>query len=543
MSGRAEYWTGLFAHGHGLCGTTHSQWTAEFQHLLGHARARGIGAHAHNSFEVFLTGGPYGAGRWALLDHDLSTVVFDREGRRLLSAAEVTTDWKRLTDRAHHPEKQHGWLVSGLHPGDGASFQRYAVAEYLPGYAGPPPMIHLRRGETLRRYLEPGLEDGRTFVFWGRNYNQGGVPGPARSITWVNQPENMFGSRTGAGQRAGRSRYGNAVHTYRPDFASGDYREGVVGENAAGIVLEFHTPYLVAATPPNAKDWGIYEDGCRNGLVLDGVADCEVAVSTDRGGTWRPGGKLRPGLDLTDLVKGHRQYWIRLGADAATLAKSGLVLRTVCQVNAALLPQLTPGESRVTFQASGQAVVSAGPTLAQARRHLIAGAFNSPELTLELQTPRGEPVVEIFAAAHVASGNPPQTNLLFHLEYSVDAGRSWRPIVANWRIERRGEEPRDFWSQSFCHGSVRLPEPGVRTVQIRFHNSGRRKYLRAEAHLVYRPPATDATRVTFAWQDAGALRTATQTFPAGDAPAEWRFATGASPRTRWVEFSPIVPGN
>jgi hypothetical protein len=24
-----EYWTGLFAHGFGLCGTTHSQWTAE----------------------------------------------------------------------------------------------------------------------------------------------------------------------------------------------------------------------------------------------------------------------------------------------------------------------------------------------------------------------------------------------------------------------------------------------------------------------------------------------------------------------------------
>lgn len=55
-----EYWTGLFAHGMGLCGTTHSQWTAEMNALLGHGRGRGVGVEGHNSFEVFLTGGAYG---------------------------------------------------------------------------------------------------------------------------------------------------------------------------------------------------------------------------------------------------------------------------------------------------------------------------------------------------------------------------------------------------------------------------------------------------------------------------------------------------
>jgi hypothetical protein len=33
-----EYWTGLFAHGFGLCGTTHSQWVAEMEARLGHGR-------------------------------------------------------------------------------------------------------------------------------------------------------------------------------------------------------------------------------------------------------------------------------------------------------------------------------------------------------------------------------------------------------------------------------------------------------------------------------------------------------------------------
>ena len=80
-----EYWTGLFAHGFGLCGTTHSQWVAEMEERFGHGRGRGVGVAGHNTFEVFLTGGDYGDGRWALLDHDLSTVVFDPAGSRLLS--------------------------------------------------------------------------------------------------------------------------------------------------------------------------------------------------------------------------------------------------------------------------------------------------------------------------------------------------------------------------------------------------------------------------------------------------------------------------
>ncbi len=53
-----EYWTGLFAFGFGLCGTTHAQWSAEMEQLLGHGRARNVSVDGHSSFEVFLTGGP-----------------------------------------------------------------------------------------------------------------------------------------------------------------------------------------------------------------------------------------------------------------------------------------------------------------------------------------------------------------------------------------------------------------------------------------------------------------------------------------------------
>jgi hypothetical protein len=190
-----DYWTGLFAHGFGLCGTTHAQYCAEINALLGQCRGRDVGVTGHNSFEVYLAGGAYGSGRWALLDHDISTVIFTPDGSRLMSIQEIMPQLATLKNPNFKPDRQRGWRVSGLADGDaGGVYTSFGSAEYLAGYAGPPPMIHLRRGERLRRYLAPGLDDGKTFVFWGHNYNTAGIPGPERSRTWINQPEKMFGA-------------------------------------------------------------------------------------------------------------------------------------------------------------------------------------------------------------------------------------------------------------------------------------------------------------------------------------------------------------
>ena len=531
-----EYWTGLFAHGFGLCGTTHSQWTAEMEYLLGHGRGRGVGVEGHNSFEIFLKEGAYGAGKWALLDHDISTVVFDSEGKALLSIPEVKANVKQLTDRKFSPQKQNGWLVCGLDAGDGGVYRQYTTAEYLAGYAGPPPMVHLRRGETLRRYLQPGLEDGKTFVFWGRNYNTKGIPGPERSQTWVNQPEKMYGSRDGTGYKPGQARFANAVYSYKPDFKNGDYREGVIDESDSNITFEFHTPYIIGATPPNEKAWGIYDDGGRNGLVLRGKTDCAVAISVDRGHVWKDCGAFRDGMDLTDLVKGHRQYFIRFGAGAKALADSALTMTTVCQANVAVLPRLKDNGTRVTFAASSRALVSAGPNREQARTHIVAGAFDTPAVTLDVKSPRGEPLAGIHASAHIASGNPPRPETKYQIEFSTDGGRNWKSLVKDWQIPRRGNEPGDFWSQSFCYGSAEISDADARSMQVRFKNDGGKKILRAEAHLVYRSPATDATQVTFDWRDNGGTHRESHVFKSGE--AAWDVKTDGNVQTRWVEFSP-----
>ncbi len=527
-----EYWNGFFAYGFGLCGTTHSQWTAEFEHLLGHGRGRGVGAAGHNAFEVFLQGGAYGKGRWALLDHDLSTVIYDQNGTRLLGLEEIQRDVDRWISRSFRPERQHGWLVCGLHPGDGNSYRKYAVAEYLAGYAGPPPMVHLRRGERMRRYFVPGLTDGKTFVFWGRNYNTDGIPGPERSRTWVNQPEQMYGSTSGTPHRNGQARFANVEYVYRPDFSRGDYREGVVDESDHHVIFRFHTPYIIAATPAENGPWGVYEDGCRNGLIIRGNTDCEVAISLDAGRTWSKSERIIHDLDLTDAAKGHSQYWLRFGAGPGQLAASDLEIRTVCQANVAVLPALKDNGATVSFEVSGRTVQSLGPETELARTFVSKGAFGEKQIELTVEPEK--PVLRIFAAAHTASGSPPNPDVRYQIECSGDAGRTWQPIVNDWRVPRRGDEPGDFWSQSFCYGSRDLKFPTGKPIQVRFRNNGGKRYLRAEAHLVQRTNKSDPLKVTYYWSDDSGTHRQSHVFSNN---GRWKIPTGNNVQTHWVEFN------
>ena len=501
--------------------------------LLGHGRGRGAGVEGHNSFEVYLTDPQYAGGKWVLLDHDLSTVIFDSTAKSLLSIFDVTTNLKQWTSRGFAPEKQHGWLVCGLDQGDGTVYGSYSTAELLPGYASVPPIVHLRRGETFRRYLKPGLEDGKTFAFWGRNYNTAGIRGPERSITWVNQPEKMHGSRTGAGYKPGQARYANAVYVYRPDFRTSDYREGVVDESEDHVTFEFYTPYIIAATPPNDKPWGIYEEGCRNGLRVEMPTRCKLSVSVDQGKTWQQAQASGEALDLTDYVKGRRQYFLRFDAPAKEL--NDVTIRTVCQANVAVLPRLKDNGCHVSFDSSKHAVISAGPNKPQAAAHIVAGAFDTSKVTLEVSSPRGEPALSIYAAAHIASGNPPSPQTKYQIDYSTDNGASWLPLVKDWSIPRLGEEPSDFWSQSFCYGSTNISSANARSVQVRFRNDGGKQYLRAEAHLIYGTSGLDATKVTFAWKDKTGEKSASHVFDGGNN-SSWRVDTGTSVETRWVEL-------
>ena len=214
-----------------------------------------------------------------------------------------------------------------------------------------------------------------------------------------------------------------------------------------------------------------------------------------------------------------------------------LTITTVCQANAAVMPRLKDGGTTVSFAASGRALASAGPNLTQARGHVVAGKFDSPAVTLELRTPRGESASEIFAAAHVRSSSPPDPKVKYQIEYSTDGGTTWQPMVKDWTVNRQGDEPGDFWSQSFCWANTMIPREGaVSTVRVRFRNDGGKAYARAEIHAAYRVPKTDATAVSFAWTDDAGDRTASQTFIGKADEPSWTIPTGKNVLTKWVEM-------
>jgi hypothetical protein len=266
-----------------------------------------------------------------------------------------------------------------------------------------------------------------------------------------------------------------------------------------------------------------------------GLAQFPVSISVDGGKTWASVG-TGDRLDATDRVKGHSQYRLRIGAAAARLTSIGLTMRTVCQTNVSTIPHLHDGVNRVTFEASGLALASAGPTQAEAR--VVEGKIGSSAVTLELAAPRGEPSLKLYAESWQASGAPPAP-VKYQIEYSVDGGKSWGAVVKDWQVTRRTPEPPDFWSQSFAWGETALPAGVNGPVRVRFRNDGKKTYRNVEAHLAYRVAQPSATEVTFGWRDAaGPVRTVAHTYPAGTNPdATWSFDAGQKVGTQWVEYS------
>jgi hypothetical protein len=258
-----------------------------------------------------------------------------------------------------------------------------------------------------------------------------------------------------------------------------------------------------------------------------------VSISTDQGKTWAKA----DGTDLTDLVKGRYQYWIRFGAPAKDLAGTDLTIRTVCQLNPTIIPHVKAGKNQVTYLAGGTGVVSAGPNKDQAQAHMVDGAFGTNKVTLELASPRQEKAVRIYAASWQNSACPPK-ECLYQIEYSADGGKTWLPITKDWKVERRLPDPEDWWSQSLTFADVALADV-TGPVRVRFTNDGNIPYLKTEAHLVYQVPNSSPVKVTYAWTEEGQPKQAENVYPASAAheDASWSFTAGENPRTAWVEYA------
>ncbi len=168
---------------------------------------------------------------------------------------------------------------------------------------------------------------------------------------------------------------------------------------------------------------------------------------------------------------------------------------------------------------------------------MIDGKIGSSSVTLELTAPRSATAVHVYAASWQSSGAPPAP-VAYAIDYSTDAGKTWLPIIKDWKIERRQPEPKDFWSQSFAWGDTELKNAApAAPVRVRFTNAGNKAYRKVEAYLAYDVKDQSPTEVTFAWKTSGDQKTATHTYPATtNAPdATWHLDPGQKVETLWVE--------
>lgn len=566
-----EYWNGLFSYGFALCGTTHAQYTAEMQYLLGHAQARTVDVTGHTSFEVFLKDAQYGAkGDWAVLDHDTSTIVFDdpKSPRRLLSHWDIAysskapkavprseSELESLLDNAHSPEANQGWYKSGLYyPRENSdardsdamgTYNKVRSAAPLSGYALAPPMVALRRNETLRRYLQPGL-GSKQYVYWGPNMQkEAGIPGPGRDRTWASEPERMHRAQRDT-ETEPVAHYGNAVYSYRPNFLDGSYRDAVVSEDDRSVTFSFQSPYTIAATPAkaNAQEiWAVMHPGASNGLVITGqCADCTVQISADHGRTWSEpvamAGKAQ--ADLTDEVKGRHAYLLRFNASAEKLAAMGIDIRTVCMANDRLMPHLKSQGSTITYQCSGRAVLSAGPSKSLAARYVTDGSFGSDHVGMTIPAPAGTRILAVYSMAQVFPEIPAES-VRYQVDCSTNRDPSWLSIVEDWQIKKHGYQVPTTSPLSYCYGSRELSEP-AEEVTVRFSNDGRVKYERAEVHAVYEVSRRHPLLVTFSWTEAEksqkVIKSTSHVFKTDSDSQDlsWTIPTGDVLETTWVDM-------
>jgi hypothetical protein len=199
----------------------------------------------------------------------------------------------------------------------------------------------------------------------------------------------------------------------------------------------------------------------------------------------------------------------------------------------AIIPRLHDGGNVVRYESSGEGLVCAGPTKAQAEAHLVGGAMEKSGATLELKSPRGEAATHIYAASWDQSGAPPAP-VKYRIEYSIDGGGSWKPVVKDWVVERRSPEPKDFWSQRFCWGDVALAERPTGPVRVRFANDGGKGYRKVEAQLGYDVKPAGTVEVEFAWKAGGEAKRASHA--CGAAAEEWTIDAGKGVETEWVEY-------
>ncbi len=535
-----DYELTQFSFGFGLCYSVHAQMSALVARALGGdlTRVRCPTVVGHTPFEAYVDG------RWVLADFTTGMMVFEDDGKPVgvldivkhVDAGD--TEW--LTS-----PKRGGPYKIALGPAGHtlAGYKNEWHVQMLFGYNGMPIVYSLRSGETFTRYLDPGLEDGKTWVFWGRDYfTLGGGPkhGPWRGETFLDDYP------VGNGKKGrGNGYYGNGVFEYTVPLKGGKYKQGAVDQKGATlkdgvlkgktddayVTFEHLSPYVIAGRSIEGGDreWKLLDEKCADGAIVNGVAlgKVPVSVSIDAGQTWTPVGTAEGQfrIDFTDVVKGRHVYRIRFGLTKQD-GLGALKLRTVTQISRAVFPRLKDGGTQVTYASSGQEAIHGGPSqyLAEPlrRKYLESDGVR----VYEIKAPG-----PIRSASGVLRASGPGLGP-WSVEFSVDGGKTWQAGVKDVTLKEGDSEWGDG-HHAYAWAEKEFPKNKSKSVLVRM---GKGNLQHCQVYATYEAKDRSPLRVTYGWDEGDQAKEHSHTIKAGKASDAWTVPTGQGVKTKWVKF-------
>jgi len=543
-----DHGLGQFSFGFSLCYSIHAQFSALVGYALGDLkRTNCTGVPGHTSFEAFVDG------KWVLADMTTGMMVFDDSGipmsiREIIPFVRDGGEKERIWTS---DPRRSGWGKFRVTPfGDNWDVYKAIRGDRkLYGYNAVPIVYDLRPGESFTRFLDPGLEDGKTWLFWGADYYRHDAQkqhGPYRNVTFLDDPP-IGGNREGQGH----ARYGNGIFEYEPTLKDDSFREGLWWEapspavtfkkgalrairSSAEVIFEHRSPYVIAARSAKGGDrvWNVRREECLDGARVEGRAAgrIKLAVSLDGGQFWQHIGSVEGdfNVDFTDIAKGRHFYLIRFSIDE----DSGLEhfkLRTVTQIARAVFPRLREGGTEVTYQSSARSAIHGGPSIELAERYRRKDMEKPGYHVYRIAAPG--PIRNAAGVARVqGEGTAPWGP--WSIEISLDEGKSWRdaaePLTLNgWESDWGGGRNAYVWA------NLDLPENSSESLLVRF---GEGNILAAEVYATYETASASSLIVTYGWLENGKPRNHRHTIPAGSTADDWNVATGQDITRQWVRF-------
>lgn len=511
-----------FSYGYGLCGTVHA-WNEPYWKSLGfQVRRRAFPGHTNSEIEY--------AGSWHAFDTDMAGLLFRKDGvvagyediiadRSLIKSSKPPFPCYPFAWPSDYQAMCDGWNQVA----QGGNWYKM----YNGGYEAHPGIVNLRSGETFTRYYDRDQFGGPTKRrFW---HHQPG--GPARDWTFANNGTPQHdGEKHNARSKVS---YCNGLFEYTPNLTA----ETIVDNS-----MEFRhfSPYVICGDP--VDDANPMTGKATDGLVIEGKSKGKVSISlsTDEGQTWSTSEREVEGTfreDFTDLAKGRYGWRVRLTWPAGSSVDQ-LKFTTTTQVCQAIYPRLKPGGSEVLYRAAGRGVSAVLPnwTLSEEaigktiearelRSNNVKYVARSLENKLVYQTTNnkpahvvfrvtgeGKPLTEIRAAARYKIRSPAPERTDFHLDLSIDGGKTWKKF---------GESlsPADNeYSSGWVYGHATIAEPQVQEalVRVTFYQDGYPTGLMdVQLYGIYQTPSPTAAKLTYAWREAGEVKTYSKPLPQG----------------------------